>query len=223
MNKKLFTIDMKYLSFLILFALSVAAFQSCGTDKEGWYEPKQGRASKEDSRFYNQKYATFPIGAGDILVYNAKNDSVSFDVIVTIKRFDSAVSLSYEIPDLRQNGVIDVSIDSVKKGTTYDTLSIKDRDIIHNKNIFWLSKKNFDELDSYKSTKMDLGNGMQTFGRGDTGPVKMKIKGKEKLLTVFNVAGKGEGGGAFTVLTDYDNPLILTLQSDLTYTLKEVR
>lgn len=177
-----------------------------------------------DSRFYHGKYSAFKVKAGDILVYSVLKDSVAFDLEVTILRYDSIIELNYQAKKANISGNIFLPQATVSKAYKYDTLVSDSIETLKDESVFWLSRKNFKELYWVKSSIMNLGNGRETFVRKNTGVLKLKIKGKEKLITVFQIQNRGSKSRKdLMVLTEDMNPLIIKMNVGWSMSLKEVR
>jgi hypothetical protein len=71
---------------------------------------------------------------------------------------------------------------------------------------------------------MDMGNGLETFVRQSGSVQKIMYKGQEKIMTVYKVASADPSSKKeFSVLTDINNPLIVSWSGNGLITLKEVR
>ena len=82
-------------------------------------------------------------------------------------------------------------------------------------------EKAYTDLFFLKEVAIDLGGGVDTFQRGNIGTYKINYKGKEKIITFFDVHGKS--GKSFSVLNDVRNPLMVRLFSNSEMVLQEVR
>lgn len=171
------------------------------------------------SRFWNAKESTFSLKAGDILVYHVKNNGEEYDYVVTIDKYDKGVDFSYRLTSKGIKGSVSIPETALNDGATYLTDFAGG-----NKTTLWLSKTNFRELAAEKQTMMDMGTGIDTFTTKNTSTIKINFKGKEKILTIYHVENESATDKKkFAVLTELNNPLIVTMDAGWTVTLKEVR
>ncbi len=182
------------------------------------------------SRFYNNKYSTFATKPGDILLYTVNKDSQNYNVIVTVKKFDSEINFDFARPanlsvsSINYTGNINVSAEELNDGIKYGSVFDSSTKISKKGSFFWLSKKNYIELVEDRITTMDVGSGQENFVRKNTSTLKINYKGKEKIITVYKIENTNvEKRKEMTVLTDERNPLILSMDVGWTMTLKEVR
>jgi hypothetical protein len=72
---------------------------------------------------------------------------------------------------------------------------------------------------------MNFGSGLEKFVRQRGSTLKIKYKGKDKIVTIYDIANEDASGNkTFSVLTDEQNPLIVKMNSmGYKITLKEVR
>jgi hypothetical protein len=171
------------------------------------------------SRFWNNKVSTFQLKPGDILVYQVKNNTETYNLAVTIKTYGNAISFDYNVSGQNINGSVNLSATTVSKGTKYDTTYTG-----NNKPTLWLSKANYYDLEAEKQTRMDLGSGLDTFVRRNNSTMKINYKGKEKIITIYNIENIGSGSKKkIGYLSDEKNPLMVSVKAGYTITLKEVR
>jgi len=176
------------------------------------------------SRFYNSKVSTFSVKNGDIILYAASKDSQQYSVVVNLTAFGDSITFNYVMPEIDVQGNILIEPMAVKEATKYDTILSAEKTRLPDASIFWLSKKNFSELAAVKETMMDVGNGQETFKRQSVGTLKINFKGKEKIVTVYNIENTNEKAKKrLTVLSEENNPLILKTDFGWQLTLKEVR
>lgn len=200
---------MKKISLLIAL---IAIINVC----EGQYNPRPTK-----SRFFNSKHSTFQVKPGDILVYTVTNNGEQYDFVVRVKQYGNAINFDYDVPQKNQKGNISVSNSSVAGGNSYANYFATST-VPENSSV-WLSKQNWRDLASKdKKTSMNFGTGTETFVREDASTLKIKYKGRSKILTTYNIANENSGK-TFSVLTDEKNPLIVSMNSGWTMTLKEVR
>lgn len=184
----------------------------------------QVRERTSRSRFQNDKVSPFIINAGNTLFYTVSDKNEQYDVRIRVNKFGNSISLSYSIPKKRQNGKILIRESAVRNAFAYDTLLTNKIKNYRDRSIFWLSKKNFEDLALTKETKIDLGNGIESFTRKQTSTLKIKFKGKEKMVPVFQIESADQNNKKrFLVLSEASNPLILKMESTMSLTLKEVR
>jgi hypothetical protein len=177
------------------------------------------------SRFFNSKHSTFQIKPGDILVYSAGNGGDTYDVVLTVKKYGDVITLNYSIPQKTQSGTVNIQNNLANSASTYDYYFVSNNNNPTDKSSIWLSKQNWRDLASTdKKTNMDFGGGAESFIRAGASTQKIKYKGRDKIITVYNIANKNtEDKKTFTVLTDEKNPLIVSMNYGGTLTLKEVR
>lgn len=176
------------------------------------------------SRFYNSKISTFNISPGDILRYTYSKDSQQYDIIVTVTKYGSSIGFNYSIPGASQAGSVLIQPAAVRNALSYDSLLTGKTKNYRDTSIFWLSKKNYNDLATVKETIMDLGNGKETFKRQRVYTLKLGYKGKEKIVTVFGIENANPGAKkGFLVLSEENNPLVLKVDAGWSLTLKEVR
>ena len=170
------------------------------------------------SRFYNNRYQSFSLNNGNILVYKLVKDTSSYFLIVTVKEYANAIYLDYSMngADSSNNlgsafyaGKINIPEKPKNEAYKYDTLITDSIATLKDEIVFWMSKKNYSELYYVKESLMDLGNKIETFERKNTSVIKIKIMGRETFLTLFNMQNRGEKPRRdIAILTDYKNPLI---------------
>ena len=178
-----------------------------------------------NSRFFNSKNSTFQIKSGDILVYNVKSANQSYDAIVTVLTFGEAITFDYKVPEKKQSGNIQIKSDAVNNASSYRYI-FNDYPAFSDGSITWLSKKNWRDLASKdQKTTMDFGSGSESFIRERASTLKIKYKGKEKIITIYDIANADNGNKkTFSTLTDEQNPLIVRMNNNgYKMTLKEVR
>lgn len=199
----------------LLSFLFILTFYECFTQ----YNPPISR-----SRFYNNKYSTFPIKPGDILLYSVSKDSQLFNLILTVKKFGSEINFDFNRPDKFSTGNINIEAKAVNEGIRYGSPFDSSVKSLPRGSMFWLSKKNYVELVEDLASTLDTGNGEEDFVRKNTSTIKINYKGREKIITVYNVVNKaGKFKKEMAVLTDERNPLIIKMDAGWTFTLKEVR
>lgn len=175
------------------------------------------------SRFYNNKMSTFSIKPGDILRYSVNKDTTSYDIVVTVNTFGNSIGFSYR-SGMSDTGSVSIQSSAVNSALIYDTLLTAPSRQFTDTMVFWLSKKNYNDLEVAKETTMDLGNGKETFQRKRVSTFKLNVKGREKIVTVFDVQNtNAKSKRSFLVLNDDSNPLIVKMDAGCTLTLKEVR
>lgn len=181
------------------------------------------------SRFYSSRYSTFQMKANDILVYTIQTDSSKYDMIVTVKQFGSSLGFIITVPSKKITENIIVNADDVMEQRKYDNLFTNIQSKFTQLSTVWLSKSNYRDLAADGETMMDMGNGREKFIKTNTGSLKINYKGKLKIITLFNIVNEGTNGEhnnarkAFAVLTDLNNPLIISMDFGWKMTLKEVR
>jgi hypothetical protein len=186
---------------------------------EAQYNPRPTK-----SRFFNSKHSTFQIQPGDVLVYSHKTVSgEEQDVIVTIEKFGEGLSYHYKMSG-GNDGQVTINSNTFSTNSNY-SYNFSDAATQTNQNNLWLSKKNWRDLASKdKRTVMNVGNGAETFVRNSGSTLKINYKGKEKIITVYNIIGSSTvDSKSFTVLSDEKNPLITSMNFGGILTLKEVR
>jgi hypothetical protein len=200
---------------MILPLLLAAVVNVC----EAQYNPRPTK-----SRFFNSKHSTFQVKPGDILVYNVNQNGEMYDLIVTVKNYGDFINFNYNIPQKKQTGTVNLQSNAVKSGTNYN-VQFASNNMLPDKSSIWLSRLNWRDLASVdKKTSMDFGEGTETFVREDASTIKIKYKGKDRILTGYNIANQNnENKKTFVVLTDEKNPLIVSMTQGGTFTLKEVR
>ena len=172
------------------------------------------------SRFWKSKMSTFVVKAGDILVYNVQENRDNYELLVQVKKFGPGLSFHYDIPTKSMGSAVSFDAAAMNTGTSY---SVDGTTAEPTKRTFWLSKKNYSDLASVGITSMNFGSGVQEYKRGNTSSAKINYKGKEKTITVFNIAPADGENPVFSVLTDQNNPLIVSLEKGAKMTLREVR
>jgi hypothetical protein len=194
-----------FLSFLLITIIYVAFAQN---------NPRPSR-----SRFWNNKVSTFQLKPGDILVYQLKNNTESYNIAVSIKTYGDAISFDYNVSGENINGSVNLNAATVSKATRYETTYTG-----NSKPTLWLSKANYNDLETEKQTTMDFGNGLDTFVRRNNSTMKINYKGKEKIITIYNIENIGSGSKKkIGFLSDAKNPLMVSMKAGYTITLKEVR
>jgi hypothetical protein len=174
------------------------------------------------SRFWNNKYNSFYIKAGDILVYNVDNNGDKYDFIVRIKKFGNDISFDYSMPQKGNKANVMIQAGAVSDASTYVNDFASTNKNLKDKSTVWLSHSNYTDLASDGEATMDFGNGKETFTRGNTGTLKINYKGKEKIITLLNAQNAG-GNYKIGVMSEEKNPLIVTMDLGWKLTLKEVR
>jgi hypothetical protein len=175
------------------------------------------------SRFWKSKQSTFQVKPGDILVYTASNNGENYDFIVRVKKYGSTINFDYEMPQKGSKANVNIQSTAVDAAGKYSSDFGTTNHDFNNQSSIWLSKRNYEDLASDGETKMDFGGGEQTFVRGNSGILKINYKGKEKILTVYNVNAKEGAGKHLMVLSEANNPLIVMMDVGWKITLKEVR
>ncbi len=182
------------------------------------------------SRFYSNRYRSYSIKDGDILLYNFKKDTLAYNLTVIVRSISNAINLSYSISEnaaileKEKSGNIVLPEQTRLLATKYDTLITDSMATLKNEIVFWMSQKNFKELYYIKESQMDMGNGMESFARENTSTIKIKIKGRETLLTLFNMDNQKGKAKSMSVLTDDSNPLIVRMDAGKwTMSLSEIR
>jgi hypothetical protein len=184
----------------------------------------QDNTRPSKSRFWLNKASTFQVKPGDILVYQLEDSGQQFDLLVTIKKFGETISFDFNIPGRNKKGSVTIQSNAIKSTSAYN-LNFNNSKTASGKSSLWLSKANFRDLTgSDKQTRMDLGAGTEVFTRTSTSTQKINFKGREKIITMYNVSDNGTSGTTFfSVLNDLDNPLIINMKGEMKITLKEVR
>lgn len=199
---------------LLLFGLTAVFCYSSYSQ----YDAKPSR-----SRFYNSKFSTFDISPRDTLVYTISRGDSSFEYIAGIEKYGDEINFAYKIPQWQASGNITVEALAVKEAVKYDTIDSNESNL-KDKSVLWLSKKNYTELQTEKVTSMDMGNGPKSYERKSTSTFKIKYKGKEKIITVYNIESSNQAAAKkLAVLNSASNPLIINVENGWTMTLKEVR
>ncbi len=176
------------------------------------------------SRFYNSKMSTFTIKPGDILLYSVTKDSMQYDMVVTVTDYDSTISFNYSIPSQTTTGTVFIQPGAFINAIAYNTVLNGGTKNFKDTSIFWLSKKNYTDLATAKETTMNLGNGNEIFVRQGVGTLKLNFKGKDKIVTAYNIENQNrKSKKSLIVLNDENNPLILKMDTGYAFTLKEVR
>ncbi len=177
------------------------------------------------SRFWNNKASTFTVKPGDVLVYDVENSGDKYQFIVTVKKFGETINFGFTMPEKGTKANVNIQAAAVKTAVAYNNyFNNKDKDLSTESSV-WLSKKNFRDLATgEKQTTMDVGSGAETFVREQTSTQKLKYKGVEKIVTVYKVANaNATDRRELSVLTELNNPLIVSMNLGWTITLKEVR
>ncbi len=185
----------------------------------------QWNPSPTDSRLLNTKLSSFPSAPNNIYLFEIKKDTAAFDMIVTLNKCEPDIQFFYKIPEKLKEGNILITSEAKRKATKYLTEfeSFEDS-IFTNKSALWLSNNNMTELLLLKETTMDMGNGMEIFYKRKTSILKINYKGKEKIITVFNIENSGAKGKIqFAVLSDQRNAMIVKFDAPFSMLLKEVR
>ncbi|MDB5193472.1 MAG: hypothetical protein JWQ96_3035 [Segetibacter sp.] len=176
------------------------------------------------SRFFNNKYSTFKVKAGDILVYHVKNNADEYDLIVTVKKFGPEINFDFEMTEKDTKGNVNIQAAAVSGASKYHNFFTSNNQNFSNQSTIWLSKKNYRELVASRRTMMDMGNENQVFARTINTTHKINFKGKQKIVTVHSIESQGtENKSNLHILTEPDNPLIVFIDKGWTMTLKEVR
>lgn len=186
----------------------------------------QNNPRPSKSRFWLNKHATFQIKPGDVLVYDVKNGADKSELLITIKDVTDGITFDYN--NNSNKGTIHLSKTSITSGVTYQTMfpNINLQSSTGNKGMLWLSQNNYRQLaaNTSKQTKMDMGNGLESFVRKSGSVQKIIYKGQEKIMTVYKIASVDAASKKeFSVLTDLTNPLIVAWSGEGVITLKEVR
>ena len=178
------------------------------------------------SRFFNSKHSTFQIKNGDILVYQLKNEKEIIDMALTVTSYGDVISFDYNVPQKNQQGNVTIESTAVNTATNYPFWFDTSSPSLSNGSVIWLSRKNWRDLASKdKKTTMNVASGLETFNRERASTLKIKYKGKEKIVTTYDIANQNaDDKKSFSVLTDEQNPLIVRMSIlGNTLTLKEVR
>jgi hypothetical protein len=175
------------------------------------------------SRFWKTKQSTFQVKAGDILVYSVTDNGEKYDLLVRVKKYGSTINFDYEIPTKANKVNVNIQSAAVDGAGKYTNRFAGGNANYANESSFWLSKRNYEDLAADGETKMDFGEGEQTFVRGNTGILKINYKGKEKILTVYNISAQTGSKRNLVLLTEANNPLIVMMDAGTKMTLKEVR
>ena len=163
--------------------------------------------------------------SGDILVYSIEENGQEYEFLATIRKFGETISYDYTIPQKNEKGTIATPGNSVKSGFHYQNVFNSSAQKSKDKNTLWLSKDNFRGLATKdKQTKMDMGNGTETFIRAATSTQTINYKGKERIITIHKITSQESASlKELWVMNDISNPLITNLNGTATVTLKEVR
>jgi hypothetical protein len=181
------------------------------------YSQNNPRPSR--SRFWLNKVSTFKVKPSDILVYSVKTNGDTYHLAVTVKTFGDAINFDYDVSQKNIKGSVSLNAATVSKGTKYETSYPG-----NTKPTLWLSKANYNELATEKQTRMDVGNGLDTFVRRNNSTMKINYKGKPKIITIYNIENIGSGSKKkIGFLSDPNNPLVVSVNAGYTITLKEVR
>lgn len=185
----------------------------------------QNNPRPSKSRFWNNKYSTFQVRPGDILVYEVNDSGDVYNFIATVKKYGDAISFDFSVPKKNIKGNALISAAAVTSATVYDNDFTNANKNLKDKITVWLSKDNYRGLASDdKETKMDFGDGLETFTRESNSTLRVKYKGLQKIMTIHKIASTGASGRKeISVLTDLDNPLIVSMNLGWKVTLKEVR
>jgi hypothetical protein len=171
------------------------------------------------SRFWNSKISTFSIKPGDILVYSISNGGTS-NLVVTVNNYGNTINYDYNSSEKNLKGNVTLQANTVDKGSKYQT----NYTTSGANPSFWLSKTNYKDIETEKQTKIDVGNGMETFVRSNNSTMKINYKGKQKIITLYNIVNQDTANRKkIGILNDAKNPLIVNLSNGDTITLKEVR
>ncbi|WP_207493408.1 hypothetical protein [Aridibaculum aurantiacum] len=172
------------------------------------------------SRFWKSKESTFAIKPGDILVYQVQDNGETYDLLVHVKSFGNSINFTYDVPQKNNRSAVMIEAAAVKDNTAYNNIfSTAGK----GKSTLWLSKKNWRDIATVGATAMDFGNGSQQFTRVNNGTIKINYKGKPKILTLYNVTAEEGNKRSFGVLTEENNPLLVTADDGINFKLKEVR
>jgi len=175
------------------------------------------------SRFWKSKESTFKAKTGDILVYKVTNNEDKYDFIVRVKKFGSSINFDYDMPQKHHKANVNIQAGAVTDATRYQNYFSGKNLELSNESTVWLSKRNYQDLVADGETTMDFGDGAETFVRGNNGVLKINVKGKEKIITVFHVNNTSGNKKHLLVLTDAANPLIVRMDLGWNLVLKEVR
>lgn len=186
------------------------------------------------SRFFSNRYKAVTIKNNDILVYKLTKDTGMYTLFVTIKEYSNAIHLDYSINSTDSNSYFGTQIHKGKiiipeaaknEASKYDSLITDSMATLKNEIAFFLSNKNFSELYYVKESQLDLGNKLESFRRSNTSVVKMKLKGRDSFITVFNMENTGKKPKRnMRVLSDQKNPLIVMMDAGKwKIELKEIR
>jgi hypothetical protein len=161
---------------------------------------------------------------GDKLIYevNFRGDVYNFEV--TLKTFDeNEISFNYKMPSKGNSANIIITNIAVKSATTYYNYFNGQDQKFADKSTVWLSRKNFNELESGK-TGMDVGSGSDVFERKEDASFSFKYNGKEITVNGFRTDnGKSNlDQRQLWILNNKSNPLILRMNLGWTIELKEV-
>jgi hypothetical protein len=178
------------------------------------------------SRFFNSKHSTFQIKKGDILVYQLTSDKETTDILLTVTSFAEDISFDYNVPEKNQQGKVTLESKAVNTATNYPFWLDRGSPSISTGSVIWLSRKTWRDLASKdKKTTINMGSGSETFARASASTLKIKLKGREKIITTYDIVNQDvRDKKHFSVLTDEQNPLIVRMNMlGNTLTLKEVR
>ncbi|HEX8334703.1 MAG TPA: hypothetical protein VF622_18920 [Segetibacter sp.] len=202
----------------IILSLVLAAFVNVC---EAQYNPRP-----TTSRFFNSKHSTFQVKKGDILVYKVNTGKETFDATLKVTSYGDAISFDYNIPKKKQQGKVTIESNAVNNASDYPIVFESNNPALSTGSVIWLSKNSWRDLASVdKTTTMNLGSGSERFVRQRASTLKIKYKGKDKIVTIYDIANEDTAGKkTLSILTDEQNPLIVRMNNmGYTLTLKEVR
>jgi hypothetical protein len=188
---------------------------------EAQYNPRPTK-----SRFFNSKHSTFQVKKGDILIYKVNTGKETFDATLTLTNYGDVISFNYNIPTKKQQGKVSIASEAINSANDYPIAINISEENLSKGSVMWLSKQNWRDLASVdKTTTMNFGSGLEKFVRQRGSTLKIKYKGKDKIVTIYDIANEDASGNkTFSVLTDEQNPLIVKMNSmGYKFTLKEVR
>ncbi len=174
------------------------------------------------SRFWNSKYSTFAIKAGDVLIYSFEQDGRPAELKVQVKKFGPDVSFDYVLPTGKASTSVYIPAVALNEAAEYNNSFSKASVRLKDETMLWLSKQSYRDLAADGKTEIDFGEGPKIFNRGNTTTMKIKYKGKEKIITLFNISNQDGAIKRFSLLTDENNPLIVVMDRP-SMTLTEVR
>lgn len=183
------------------------------------YDPRPTR-----SRFYQSKYSTFSISPGDILLYSVEKDTQQYDLLITINDYGKEIDFDYNIPYYSIVGQMHMPAKAVTSGSSYKWIIDSITQHQESENMLWLSNTNYSDLKYQHATVLDAGEGKEIYGKLGTSTMKINFKGKEKIVTIYDVQNYSQGPEkSIAILTSDNNPLMIRIEAGYRITLKEVR